>query len=88
MMTVNCELRRMSEEAAVAFLELFSEKILKKVTKISAAKVSLRAEALSTLYDFLQYSCVSFIIFRLQKTSCDFTVPADKCNKSLVSTGP
>lgn len=44
-MTVNCELR-MSEEAVVAYLELLSEKELKKVTKILATGVSLRAEAL------------------------------------------
>lgn len=43
-MTVN-----LSEEAAVAYLELLSQKELKKVAKISTTRVSLRAEALRVL---------------------------------------
>jgi hypothetical protein len=45
MITVNCELRNMWEEAAVVYLEIISEKEL-KITKISATRVSLRAEAI------------------------------------------
>jgi hypothetical protein len=36
----------MSKEANVVYLELLSEKELKKITKISATRVSLRADAI------------------------------------------